>query len=170
MILEDETARDSRILMKFSVLFSVFFLLLLFKGFVAQAQEPAYGPEVKSFLDLCHHEEEELDYQIAHNEISRKDYLRSKNRIAIQRQMVLKRVADTGEDLVPELHVVTVDEISQLIEGGLKAVKGAKVGAVIAQKWKYLGTANRQEAYYIFERVQDLSKATRPRTIKSSGQ
>ena len=132
---------------------------------VQETSQPNYGPEVKSFLELCHHEEVELDYQIKHNEISRKDYTRSKNRIAIQRQMVLRQVEESGKDLVPDLHVVTADELSQLIEDGLKAVKGAKPGKVIAKKWLYLGTANRGEAYYIFERVQDLTNATRPRTV-----
>jgi hypothetical protein len=170
MILEDGWAKDSRILMKFRISNLRFLLLILVisPGALAlaqEAQEPNYGPEVRSFLELCHHEEVELDYQIKHNEISRKDYQRSKNRIAIQRQMVLKRVEESGEDLVPDLHVVTTDEISQLIEDGLKAVKGIKVGQVIARKWKYLGTANRHEVYYIFERVPDLSNATRPRTV-----
>jgi hypothetical protein len=135
-------------------------------GFPArQAQEVGYGPDVKAFLELCRHEEVELDYQVSHNEITRKDFLRSKNRIAIQREMVLKRVAETGEDVVPDFHVVTGTEIGQLIEDGLKALKGAKPGTVIANKWLYLGTANRNEAYYIFERVQQAKEATRPRTV-----
>jgi hypothetical protein len=138
----------------------------LLPGALAQeSQEGGYGPEVKSFLELCHHEEVELDYQIKHNEISRKDYIRSKNRIAIQREMVLKRVKDTGEDHVADLHVVTSTEISQLIEDGLKALKGIKPGKVLASKWLYLGSANRGETYYIFERVQDLQNTTRPRTV-----
>jgi hypothetical protein len=142
--------------------------LLILIGSLAQAQETQdvqYGPDVKAFLELCRHEETELDYQITHNEITRKDFIRSKNRIAIQREMVLKRVKETGEDVVPDFHVVTAAEISQLIEDGLKAIKGAKPGAVIANKWIYMGTANRNEAYYIFERVQQLKDATRPRTI-----
>jgi hypothetical protein len=128
-------------------------------------QEVKYGPDVKAFLDLCRHEEVELDYQIAHNEITRKDFIRSKNRIAIQREMVLNRVKETGEDMVPDLHVVTAAEVSQLIEDGMKALKGAKPGKLIADKWIYLGTANRHEAYYIFERVLELKDATRPRTV-----
>jgi hypothetical protein len=128
-------------------------------------QEVKYGPDVKAFLDLCRHEEVELDYQIAHNEITRKDFIRAKNRIAIQREMVLHRVKETGEDLVPDLHVVTAAEVSQLIEDGMKALKGAKPGKLIANKWIYLGTANRKEAYYIFERVPELKDATRPRTV-----
>ncbi|MEW6128548.1 MAG: hypothetical protein AB1757_16030 [Acidobacteriota bacterium] len=128
-------------------------------------QETEYGPEVKSFLELCRHEEEELEFQIKHGEINRQDYMRSKNRLAIQRQMVLKRIKDTGEDVVPDLHVVTSAEISQLIEGGMKAVKGAKPGTLIASKWLYLGSANRGETYYIFERANELSTVTRPRTV-----
>jgi hypothetical protein len=139
---------------------------LLRSGYAGQAQ-PAerYGPEVKSFLELCHHEEEELEFQIKHAEISRQDYIRSKNRIAIQRQMVLKRVKDSGEDNVPDLHVVTATEIDQLIDGGIKGLKGVKVGEVIADKWIYGGSVNRGEIYYIFERLQGLMTVTRPRTV-----
>src|SRR5687768_16116914 len=79
-------------------------------------QENGYGPAVKSFLDLMKHEENELEFQIRHNEINRRDYLRSKSRIAIMRATVLGRVKETGEDSVPELHVVTPSEIGQLIE------------------------------------------------------
>jgi hypothetical protein len=156
--------------MKVKISFSSFLLM----GFVMfncaylraqENQEVKYGPDVKAFLDLCRHEEVELDYQVAHNEITRKDFTRSKNRIAIQREMVLQRVKETGEDMVPDLHVVTAAEVSQLIEDGMKALKGAKPGKIIADKWIYLGTANRNEAYYIFERVQELKDATRPRTV-----
>jgi hypothetical protein len=147
--------------------FLVLVLVTLSCAFVwaQENQTPEYGPDVKAFLELCRHEEVELDYQISHDEITRKDFIRSKNRIAIQREMVLKRVKETGEDYVPDYHVVTAAEISQLIEDGMKAIKGAKPGKVIANKWVYMGTANRNEAYYIFERVQELKDATRPRTV-----
>lgn len=130
-----------------------------------ETQEVTNGPEVKAFLDLCRHEENELDYHLAHDEISRKDYMRSKNRIAIHRQMVLKLVRESGADVVPELHVVTSDEVSQLVEGGVKAVKATKPGEVIGKKWLYHGGVNRGETYYVFERVKDLTDATRPRTV-----
>ena len=59
---------------------------------------------VKSFLDLMRHEEDELEFQIKHNEISAEGVLRSKSRIAIHRQTVLNLVKQTGQDYVPELH------------------------------------------------------------------
>ena len=112
-----------------------------------------YGSEVKSFLDLMRHEEDELEFQINHNEITRKDYARSKNRIAIHRQTVLNLVKQAGEDYVPELHVVAAAEVDQLIEDGTVALKGIKHGDIIKQKWRYLGSANRGEVFYIFERL-----------------
>ena len=118
-------------------------------------QENGYGPAVKSFLDLMKHEENELEFQIRHNEINRRDYLRSKSRIAIMRATVLSRVKETGEDSVPELHVVTPSEIGQLIEDGPTIVKAIKPGEVINDKWRYIGKTTRGELFYIFERLSD---------------
>jgi hypothetical protein len=63
---------------------------------------------------------------------------------------VVKR---TGEDLVPELYVKAGQEVDQLIEDGLKALKGIKRGEVINQKWRYLGSVSKGEVFYIFERL-----------------
>src|ERR1044071_9563566 len=112
-----------------------------------------YGPEVKSFLQLMRHEEDELEFQIKHNEISRRDYLRSKTQIAIHRQTVLDLVKETGEDNVPELHVVTMAEVDQLIEDGTRLLKTIKRGEQIGTKWRYLGSVHRGEVFYIFERL-----------------
>jgi len=112
-----------------------------------------HGPEIKSFLDLMRHEEDELDFQIKRNEISRREYLRSKTRISIHRQTVLDLAKESGVDEVPELHVVTGSEIDQLIENGTAALKGIKPQAIVAEKWRYLGSVHRGETFYIFERL-----------------
>lgn len=117
------------------------------------AQSNGYGPEVKSFLDLMRHEQDELEFQIKHKEISRREYLRSKTQIAIHRQAVLDLVRETGRDFVPELHVVAASDLNQLIEDGTGAVKGLKRGDVIGNKWRYLGSVHRGETFYIFERL-----------------
>lgn len=111
------------------------------------------GPAVKSFLDLMRHEEDELEFQIGHNEITQKEYVRSKNRIAIHRQTVLSLVEEAGQDQVPELHVVAAGELDQLIKDGTAAVKGIKRGDIVNQKWRYLGSEKRGEIFYIFERL-----------------
>jgi hypothetical protein len=116
-------------------------------------QAPAYGPEVRAFLDLMRQEEVELDFMVKHNEITRREFIRSKEKIAILRQMVLDVVKRTGEDLVPELYVKAGQEVDQLIEDGLKALKGIKRGEVINQKWRYLGSVSKGEVFYIFERL-----------------
>ncbi|HSB10898.1 MAG TPA: hypothetical protein VLM38_15535 [Blastocatellia bacterium] len=139
---------------KLKVLLAV--LLQLVVWLVAVGQTPKaneYGPEVKSFLDLMRHEEDELEFQIRRREISRRDYVRSKTRIAIHRQTVLELARETGQDDVPELHIVTGQEVDQLIENGTAAIKGIKRGDVVAQKWRYLGSVHRGETFHIFERL-----------------
>lgn len=132
-------------------------VMILFCGLlgarVASIANAQNGPEVTSFLDLMRHEEDELEFQIRHNEITRKEYVRSKNRIAIHRQTVLSLVEQTGQDQVPELHVVAAGELDQLIEDGTGAVKGIKRGDIVQQKWRYLGSEKRGEVFYIFERL-----------------
>jgi hypothetical protein len=118
-----------------------------------ERQSSEYGPEVKSFLDFMRHEEDELEFQNRHNEISRRDYLRTKLRIAIHRQTVLNLVRETGEDSVPELHIVVAPEVDQLIEDGTSILKTIKRGDVIKDKWRYLGNVHRGEIFYIFERL-----------------
>ena len=87
------------------------------------SQLNGYGPEVRSFLELMRHEADELEFQIKHNEISRRDYIRSKARISIHRQAVLNLIKETREDYVPEVHVVVASELEQLIEDGTTALR-----------------------------------------------
>lgn len=112
-----------------------------------------YGPEVRSFLEWMRHEEEELEFQIKHNEISRREYIRSKTQLAIHRQTVLDLVRESGRDKVPELHVVATSELDQLIEDGTSAIKNIERGDIIKNKWRYLGSVHRGEIFYIFERL-----------------
>jgi hypothetical protein len=131
-------------------------LILLQLGGAFQArsiQSTEYGPEVKSFLQLMRHEEDELEFQIRHNEISRREYTRSKTQIAIHRQAVLDMVKETGKDYVPDLYVVAASQLDQLIEDGTTAIKGVKRGGVIGNKWRFLGSVHRGETFYIFERL-----------------
>jgi hypothetical protein len=142
---------------RFAIQISLLFLSLALPIPSPFAQQSnGYGPEVKSFLDLMHHEEEELEYQILHNEISRPHYVRAKSRIAIHRQAVLSIVKETGQDVVPELHVVTATELDELIEQGTRALKGVKRGSIINNKWRYIGSVTKGQVFYIFERIQKL--------------
>lgn len=118
------------------------------------SQDDGFGPEVTAFLDFLRQEEEELEFQISHSEISRKDYVRAKNRFSVMRQTVLDIARTTGKDIVPELQVVTIAELSQVLDGGTKSLKGVKPGDIVEQKWRYLGRSTKGEVYYIFERLK----------------
>lgn len=134
----------------------LFILVFSCSGLAAAEQEGRtddYGPEVKAYLDFLRHEEEELKFQVRNNEIPRRNYVRAINRIAILRQKVLEIVNESGKDIVPELSVVTLSEVEQLIENGSRLVRGAKAGTVFADRWRYLGSVSRGEIYYIFERL-----------------
>jgi hypothetical protein len=145
---------DCKRMRKLSIQISILILLQLTVPTLLAAQKNSdYGPEVKSFLQLMRHEEDELEFQIKHNEISRRDYARSMAQIAIHRQTVLDLVKETGEDNVPELHVVTTAEVDQLIEDGTRLLKTIKRGELIGTKWRYLGSVHRGEVFYIFERL-----------------
>jgi hypothetical protein len=134
---------------------ALFFLLVPSVGAspLALVQSSGYGPEVKSFLEYVKHEEVELEFQIKHNEISRKDYGRSKNRLEVHREAVLSRVKRTGEDFVPEYNVLAAPEVGDILPNGVDDLKGHRPGDVIDGKWKYVGTALRVEKFYIFERT-----------------
>ena len=119
------------------------------------AQSKGYGPEIKSFLEYVRHEETELNFQIEHKEIARKDYVRSKTRLEILKEAVLNRARQTGQDLVPEYHVVAADEVEELIPGGTDALKGVKPGDVVLTKWKYVGSTLRGEKFFVLERLVD---------------
>ena len=128
-------------------------LVTLSLGSSAYPKQTSYGPEVRAFLDLCQDEERELEFQIEHDEISRQEYQRAKSRIAVHREAVLNIVKRTGTDVVPELHVVTADDIDELIEGGTALLKTLKTGDVIREKWRFIGKTTRREPFFIFERI-----------------
>lgn len=132
---------------------SLLILLQLVACPIYAGQSNEYGPEVKSFLDLMRHEDDELEFQIRHNEISRREYIRSKSRISIHRETVLRLVKESGTDYVPELHVAAASELDQLIEDGTSLIRGIKPGDVIKGKLRYLGNVRRGELFYIFERL-----------------
>lgn len=105
-------------------------------------------------MEYIHHEQVELSFQIAHNEISRKEFNRSKNRLEVQKQAVLTRVKRTGEDIVPEYTVMAADELTDILPNGAEDLKGHKPGDDINQKWRYVGFAVLGEKFYIMERAR----------------
>jgi hypothetical protein len=134
--------------------------VIVWPGFGVESsglQREQYGPAIRAYLSFLRHEESELEFQISHREISRKDYDRAMSKLAILRQTVIDIAGRTGEDVVPELHVVTISEVDQLFENGatlLDAIKDSiKPGDMIADRWQYVTREKRGEVFYVFKRL-----------------
>src|SRR5258708_28691809 len=86
---------------------------------VAQGQSNAnnganFGPVMQAYLGYLSNEQEVVDDRNSRREISAAYYRRNSNRIRALRQMAIKLVRDSGNDYVPELEAVAVDELRTL--------------------------------------------------------
>ncbi|MFN7927296.1 MAG: energy transducer TonB [Blastocatellia bacterium] len=141
----------------------LFFALLSFP----LAQQPtkiAFGPIVTAYFLNLEEEFNELEYQLQHQEISRNDYTRSKQRLLLQKQFVERHAIASGEDTVPELQVLTANEITTML--GIEEMKGQslRVGDVLGGKWQISGIEKRGERFFILERnLKDSARQTRPK-------
>src|SRR5256714_12949025 len=75
-----------------------------------------FGPVMRAYLGYLRNEQEVVDDRISRREISGEYYRRNSNRIRALRQMATRLVLQTGNDYVPELEAVTLDEFGTLFE------------------------------------------------------
>lgn len=143
------------------------FLFLFFLSAVSFAQSSAqiaYGPVVTAYLLNLTEEFNELEFQLQHQEISRADYTRSKQRLVLQKQFVEKHTAETGEDAIPELQILTLDEIVTMLGVNAAKTQTLNVGDVLAGKWQINGIEKRGERFYILARKpKEISADMRPK-------
>ncbi|HEX4945292.1 MAG TPA: energy transducer TonB [Blastocatellia bacterium] len=149
----------------------LFFIITVFFALViaapAQTGQPtkvAFGPVITAYFTNIAEELNELEYQIQHQEISRGDYTRSKQRLLLQKQYVERHAIISGEDTVPDLQILTVDEITTML--GISDVKSQnlRVGDVLAGKWQISGIEKRGERFFILERTaKENSQQARPK-------
>ena len=132
-------------------------LIIIFTTFTAAQSAPPnqtlYGPVVTAHLTNLAEELNELEYQIQHQEISRVDYTRSRQRLLLQKQFVEQRAKISGEDNIPEMQILTADEINRMI--GVSEAKNQPwcVDDILADKWKINRIEKRAERFFILERV-----------------
>ena len=174
---------------------SVFFLLNLFSSFLlsmfcvagvsAQQTTPSprqnrveetevFGPIVRSYLAHLEDEQDVTDDRASQHEISPAFYRRNSNRILALKRFVIQLARSTGNDYVPELEAVTLDELKTIFETPPN-VKKLKVGDILNNTFRYLGTVRVRSVFYIFERLDPYEQAdlikkqkeeARPRTIE----
>jgi protein TonB len=122
------------------------------KGGVQQ-KRATYGPVVKAYLTGLAEELSELEYQLRHREISRPDYDRAKQRLMILRRFVERLAAQNAEDLVPELQILTEDELGTLGLNSLPNPDELEIGNRLDGQWELIGIERLRMRFFIFKRL-----------------
>lgn len=151
------------------VAFKVIGLLLicLLWSFAAAAQEAQdaqdeteaeFGPVVRAYLGYLRDEQEVVDDRISRREISRAYYRRNSNRIRALRQIAMRIARETENDYLPELEAAASDEMKNLFEKPPRPA-ALRVGEVLDNKFRYLGSVRAGETFYIFARLDPYEQA-----------
>jgi len=117
-----------------------------------------FGPVVSAYLGYLNNEQEVVDDRASRREITPGYYRRNSNRIHALRQTAVKLVRQSGNDYVPELEAVTADEFRTIFERPPQPV-ALRVNEVFANKFRFLGSINSGELFYVFARLDPYEQA-----------
>jgi len=144
-----------------SARFALSAIIVLTIAGVAFGQRQAdneFGPVVSAYLGYLNNEQEVVDDRASRREITPGYYRRNSNRIHALRQTAVKLVRQSGNDYVPELEAVTADEFRTIFERPPQP--GAlRVNEVFANKFRFLGSVNSGELFYVFARLDPYEQA-----------
>jgi len=146
------------------VIGTLFFVADHFVAGAVQLNRNKYGPVVTAYLTALDEEVSELLYQMNHREISRSDYLRSRQRLSLLRRFVEQRAANSREDFVPELEVLSEAEFGSVGLKGKANPKELQPGDLIDGRWRLLGVERGKTPIFVIERLEITE-----RTIENSG-
>jgi TonB family protein len=149
----------------------LFFTSLVFVAlsFVAEAQtgQPTkivFGPVLTAYFTNIAEELNELEYQLQQQEISRHDYTRAKQRLLLQKQYVERHATTSGEDIIPDLQILTADEITTMLGIGDVTSQNLRVGDNVAGKWQIIGIEKPSERFFILARnIKEDRRSVRPK-------
>ena len=149
---------------RFFVLLSI--LLLLSGVAVAQRSTASskgdsvleFGPVMRAYLAYLSNEQEVVDDRASRREITNAYYRRNLSRIRALRQMAIRLVRQSGNDYVPELEAVTVDEFGILFEKPPKPTT-LRANEIVANKFKFLAAVHSGEVFYLFARLDPYEQA-----------
>src|SRR2546423_15540630 len=136
-------------------------VILIVPSSFACGQNPAaseFGPVVTAYLGYLNNEQEVVDDRASRREITALYYRRNSNRIQALRQMAIRLVRQNGNDYVPELEAVTVDEFGTLFERPPHPLT-LKPGEVFASKFRFLASVRTGEPFYVFARLDPYEQA-----------
>jgi hypothetical protein len=142
------------------------FVFLLLATSVAAAQtskssatrDAEFGPVMRAYLGYLRNEQEVVDDRASRREITSAYYRRNSNRIHALRQMAVRLVRENGNDYVPELEAVTIDELGSLFERPPRPAN-LRSHEVVADKFRFLGVERSGETFYLFARLDPYEQA-----------
>lgn len=117
-----------------------------------------FGPVMRAYLGYLGNEQEVVDDRNSRREITAAYYRRNSNRIRALRTMAIRLVRQTGNDYVPELEAVTLDELGTLFERPPKPT-AFHANEILDNKFRYLGEVYSGEAFYLFARLDPYEQA-----------
>lgn len=123
-----------------------------------QSSDDEFGPVVRAYLGYLRDEQEVVDDRVSRREISGAYYRRNSNRIKALRQMAIRLARESHNDYLPELEAVAISEFGLLFERP-PAPATLKVGEVIANKFRYLGSIRSVETFYVFARLDPYEQS-----------
>lgn len=124
----------------------------------AAADDAEFGPVVRTYLGYLRAEQEVVDDRASRREINQNYYRRNSNRIRALRQMALRIARETQNDFLPELYAITRDELGTLFEPQPQPA-AFRVGEVVNNTFRYLGTVRAVEPFYLFARLDIYEQA-----------
>ncbi len=126
---------------------------------VSKIDNSDFGPVMRAYLGYLRNEQEVVDDRISRREISSAYYRRNSNRIKALRQMAIRLVNQSGNDYVPELEAVTIDEFGTLFERPPRPTS-FRSNEILTNKFRYLGVVHAGEVFYIFARLDPYEQAS----------
>jgi hypothetical protein len=139
-------------------------LVLIASLSVARAQEQQeedeeeFGPVVRAYLGYLRNEQEVVDDRASRHEVNAAYYRRNTNRIRALREIAIRIARESGNDYLPELEAAARDELRTLFEQPPKPA-ALRVGEVLNNTFRYLGTVRSGETFYIFTRLDPYEQA-----------
>src|SRR5258706_1719799 len=125
-----------------------------------------FGPVVSAYLGYLSNEQEVVDDRASRREITALYYRRNSNRIRALRQMATRLARQTGNDYVPELEAVAVDEFGTLFEKPPKPAS-FRSNEIVANKFRFLAVVHSGEPFYVFARLDPYEQAELMRRQKT---
>ncbi len=125
---------------------------------VQGGSDEEFGPVVRAYLGYLKSEQEVVDDRVSRHEVSRVYFRRNSNRIRALRQMAIRIARESGNDYLPELEAIARDEFGTLFERAPRP-DALRIGDVYQNTFRYLGSVNANELFYIFARLDPYEQA-----------